>query len=579
MRVLPPVPRWDSGGGKDPKEEYQKMAEVMEKTGQAAALGEAPAQEKKSLGQKWKAIPRKKRRRFVRWVVVLLVLAAVGFGAWKLLGKNKEPEMEAVTDMVQYGSITATVEGSGLTKAKNSETITLATSGIVQEVFVTEGQMVNEGDPLFIVESEDARTAVDKARSNLEGLQKQMTALQKDIAGLNLAPTYSGKLMDTVTLNPGDTISKGMKVATLADDTQLRLTQYYSYAYEGVLKAGQQVDVSIPALMTTLTGTVERVNMVSRITAEGSRLFSAEIVLNNPGTLTAGMTASATAAADGETVYPYEAAELEYNRIGDLCSTVNGTVISSALVDYLQVKAGQVLVRIDGEDSENEIFSLQERIDEAQKELDSAEKNLANCEAVAPISGTVMGLMLTQGMEVSANTGAVTIADTSTIIVDATVDERNVSYVKPGMSVTIDRWGSTFYGTVESLSLNSKAENGVAVYPMVITVDNYDGTLMTGSYINYSLVASQSDNCLVAPIQCVKTVTLDDGTVSDVVFVQGQRPETAVDVDLEMMGVPEGFWAVPVETGIADDYYVEIKSGVEADTVVFTQMMTTQYWG
>ena len=56
MRVLPPVPRWDSGGGKDPKEEYQKMAEVMEKTGQAgaAALGETPAQEKKPLGQKWK---------------------------------------------------------------------------------------------------------------------------------------------------------------------------------------------------------------------------------------------------------------------------------------------------------------------------------------------------------------------------------------------------------------------------------------------------------------------------------------------------------------------------------------------
>jgi len=51
-----------------------------------------------------------------------------------------------------------------------------------------------------------------------------------------------------------------------------------------------------------------------------------------------------------------------------------------------------------------------------------------------------------------------------------------------------------------------------------------------------------------------------------------------VEVDLEMMGVPEGFWAVPVETGIADDYYVEIKSGVEADTVVFTQMMTTEVW-
>lgn len=559
------------------------MAEVMEKTGTSAPEeANPPAAEKKSLGQKWKAMPRKKRRRIVRWIVTVVILAALALGGWKLWQKffsEGEVEMEAVTDVVTYGSITSSVEGSGLTKAKNSETITLATAGVVEKVYVTEGQMVNEGDPLFIVDSDDARTAVEKARSELEGLEKQMSTLMKDIAGLNLAPAYPGKLMDCVILNPGDEIVKGQKVATLADDTVLRFTQYYSYAYEGMLYAGQSVNVSIPALMTTLTGTVEQVNMVSRITPQGSRLFSAEIVVENPGTLTAGMAASATVSVDGETVYPYESAELQYNRVGDLCSTVSGTVISSGLVDYLQVSAGQVLVRIDGEDSENEIFTLQERIDNAAEELESAEKNLANCEAVAPISGTIMGLMLSEGMEVAANTGAVTIADMSTIIVDATVDERNVSYVKPGMSVDVDRWGTTYFGVVDSLSLNSTAQNGVASYPMVISVDNYDGTLMMGSYVNYSLVASQNDNCLVVPIQCVKSVTLEDGTVSDVVFVQGDRPETAVDVDLEMMGVPEGFWAVPVETGIADNYNVEIRSGVEDGTVVFTQMVTSQYWG
>ena len=553
------------------------MAEVMEQK-ELSPAGAEPVVEKKSPKEKWKAIPRKKRRRAIRWIVVLAVLAAIVFGAWKLLGNKSEPEMQAVTDVVQYGSITSTVEGSGLTKAKNSESITLATAGVVQEVFVTEGQQVNAGDPLFIVDSESARTAVEKARSDLEGLQKQMSALQKDIAGLNLAPTYPGKLMDTVKLNPGDTISKGEKVATLADDTKLRLTQYYSYAYEGLITAGQSVEVSIPALMTSVTGTVEQVHMVSRVTAEGSRLFSAEIVLENPGTLTAGMTASATVTAGGETAYPYETGSLEYNRVGDLCSTVNGTVISSALVDYLQVSAGQVLVRIDGEDSEGEIFALQERIDNAQKELESAEKNLANCEAVASISGTVMGLMLSPGMEVEANTAAVTIADTSTIIVDATVDERNVSYVKPGAYVEVNQWDTVYSGVVESLSLNSQAENGVARYPMVISVDNYDGTLMTGSYINYSMVASQNDNCLVVPIQCVRTVTMPDGSAGDVVFVQGDRPENAIDLEMPVDGVPEGFWAVPVETGIADDYYVEIKSGVEADTVVFTQMMTTEFW-
>ena len=555
------------------------MAEVMEKD---MSIPEAePQTEKKSFKEKWRGLPKKKRRRIVRWIVTLVILAALVLGGWMLWKKffsGGEAKTEVVTDTVQYGSITSMVEGSGLTKAKNSESITLATAGIVQEVYVTEGQQVMEGDPLFIVESEGARTAVESARSELEGLQKQMSALQKDIAGLNLAPTYPGKLMECATLNPGDTISKGQKVATLADDTVLRLTQYYSYAYEGMLYAGQSVDVSIPALMTSLTGTVEQVHMVSRITPEGSKLFSAQITVANPGTLTAGMTASATVTVDGETVYPYEAAELEYNRVGDLCSTVSGTIISSSLVDYLQVSAGQVLVRIDGEDSESEIFALQERIDDAAEKLATAEKNLANCEAVAPISGTVMGLMLSPGMEFGDNTAALTISDMSTIIVDATVDERNVSYVRPGMSVEVDRWGTVYYGVVESLSLNSQAENGVARYPMVISVDNYDGTLMTGSYINYSLTASQNDNCLVVPIQCVKTVTLPDGSAGDVVFVQGERPENAVEVDLEMVGVPEGFWAVPVETGIADDYYVEIKSGVEADTVVFTQVMTTQVW-
>ena len=553
------------------------MAEVMEKELQTAE----PQTEKKSLKEKWKDMPKKKRRRIRNRIIALVVLAALAFGGWTLWKKvfsEEEGEMEVVTDTVQYGSITSMVEGSGLTKAKNSESITLATAGTVQEVYVTEGQMVNEGDPLFLVESEGARTAVDSARTELEGLQKQMSTLQKDIAGLNLAPTYPGKLMECATLNPGDTIAKGQKVATLADDTTLRLTQYYSYAYEYKIYEGQEVQVSIPNLMTLIPGTVEKVHMVSRITPEGSKLFSAEITIKNPGTLTAGMTATAYILENGEEIYPYEAAELEYNRVGDLCSTVSGTVLSSDLVDYLQVSAGQVLVRIDGEDSESEIFALQERIDDAAEKLATAEKNLANCEAVAPISGTVMGLMLSPGMEFSDNTAALTIADTSTIIVDATVDERNVSYVKPGAYVEVDQWGSVYSGVVDSLSLNSRAENGVARYPMVISVDNYDGTLMTGSYINYSLTASQNDNCLIVPIQCVKTVTMEDGSAGDVVFVQGDRPDNAVEVDLEMVGVPEGFWAVPVETGIADEYYVEIKSGVEADTMVFTQMVTTQVW-
>lgn len=565
----------------DREQKTETVQAAPEAAPEAAPAPEAAAEtEKTSLWKKWRGLPRKKRRKIVRWFIILLILIAIGLGVRYFLSqKNSGEQSEVLTDVVQYNSITSTVEGSGLTKAKDSETITIATTGTVSEVFVSEGDTVEPGTPLFIIDSDTARTAVDKARQDVLGREKQLNALLKDVAGLNLSAGYPGKLLETVDLNPGDTITKGQKVAVLADDTRLRLTQYYSYAYEGQIYQGQSVDVSIPALMSALPGTVEAVHMVSRITPEGTKLFSADILVENEGALSAEMAASATVAVDGETVYPYEPGKLEYFRTGDLNSTVNGTVISSSLVDYLQVAAGQVLVRIDGEDSEAEIFSAQQSLEEAQKELETAEKNLANCSAVASIAGKVIGLTMKPGDEIAANTTVVTISDTSSLLINATVDERNVSAVQVGTMVDLDQWGTTAMGTVESVSLSSTINNGVATYPMVISVDNSEETLQVNSYINYSLTASENDNCLVLPLQSVRTVSTEEGETLTVVYVKGDKPENAVEGVMIDEMIPEGFWPVAVEIGISDNYNVEIKSGVEEGTEVFTQVQISSSWG
>ena len=555
------------------------MSEIMEKENVTPAAAEtAPATAPK--GGKGGAASKKKRRLVRRIVALVLVAAIAGGGVVYYKKKNAGPGSEIGTAEIYYGAISSVVEGSGLVKAKNSETITLTTAGTVMDVFVEEGQMVQQGDPLFTIDSPNATAEVKKARDEVDGYQKQINTLQKDIAGLNLSPSYAGKLMEVVTLNPGDEISKGTKVATLADDTKMRLEQYYSYAYAGDLKAGQTVDVSIPALMTTVQGTVEAVHMVSRITPEGSKLFSAEIVIPNEGVLAKDMVATATATVNGETVYPYEAAKLEYYRVGDLNSTVSGTVISSSLVDYLSVKPGQVLVRIDGEDSETEIFTAQQNLEEAQKKLEAAQKNLDNCNAVAPISGQVIGLSVTPGQELQANSTLVTISDTSTVTISATVDERNISYIKTGMSVNLDQWGTSAFGTVETVSLSSTVNNGVASYPITISADNMDGTLQVNSYVNYQIQASQNDNCLLVPIQAVRTVGLEDGSSATVVYIKADsQPDNALELPYQDEEIPSGFYPVQVEIGIQDTYNVEIKSGLNEGDTVYTQMMTSEAWG
>ena len=99
------------------------------------------------------------------------------------------------------------------------------------------------------------------------------------------------------------------------------------------------------------------------------------------------------------------------------------------------------------------------------------------------------------------------------------------------------------------------------------------------SYVDYTITASENDNCLVLPLQCVRTVTQEDGTTLNVVFVKGDRPDNAVDTPMLTRRSRSGFWAVPVEIGISDNSNVEIKSGVEEGTEVFTQIQSMEAWG
>ena len=180
-----------------------------------------------------------------------------------------------------------------------------------------------------------------------------------------------------------------------------------------------------------------------------------------------------------------------------------------------------------------------------------------------------------------ASTAILTIADTSQLIVNATVDERNVSYVKAGMPVDLNQWDEAMgMGTVDTVSLSSTVNNGVATYPMTIALDNTEGTFQVNSYVDYNITASQNDNCLLLPLQSVRTVSTEEGDSLQVVYVQSDtEPENMVEGVIADEEIPEGYYPIEVEIGISDNYNVEIRSGVEEGMVVFTQMQMSNSWG
>ena len=498
--------------------------------------------------------PKKKRKGRGKTIAGILIVAAIAIAlvvlVWYFVFREDGSKGEVMTDFVTRGSIQSMVEGSGTTKAKDSATVTPG-SGTILELFVQEGDQVTAGQQLYRMDDTTARDAVTEAQKSVDNCNKELQAVYDKIAELSITAPHAGNLREVADLKVGDTVKEGDTIATLVNDTKLRLSLYYSYAYEGDIKVGQTAQISIPAIMAPVTGKVEQINKVRFVSPEGATHFEVVLVLDNPGTLAEGMDASAgLTAADGTPIYPYQNGKLEYYESTKITAKATGPVERVSLLDYGDVKAGQLLVQLGAKDTDEEIASKENALKAAQEKLEEATKELEKYNAVAPIDGTVLQCSLTEGQEVSSGQG-ITIADTSQMIIEIQVDERNARYIKAGMMVDINQYGTPYVGIVESVSMTASGENGVASIPAVVTVDNYDGSMIPGTYAEYSFVASESEDCLTVPVQAVKYVS----------FANVQLPET-LDAD-PSAGMDDGM----MDDGMMDDGMMDggmVDDGVEA---------------
>ena len=236
--------------------------------------------------------------------VVAAVLGTVGYGLYNFLSGSDEAS-EIYSQPAYIGSIQSKVSGSGTAMAKESAAITLSQGGTVQEVYVTAGDIVTAGQPLYSIFSQAAQDEVDSAQKKVDDLNQELADLYENMNNLTVRAPFAGKLQDVEKFELEEQVGTGSTVATLVNDRKLKLSLYFSYAYENEIKTGQKVSVSVPAVMQTFEGQVEDIHKVSYISPEGGVHFEVVVVFDNPGTLTAGMDASASmTASDGSPIYP-----------------------------------------------------------------------------------------------------------------------------------------------------------------------------------------------------------------------------------------------------------------------------------
>ncbi len=493
--------------------------------------------------------PKKKKRRgrvktILSLVLTAAVIASTAGGLWYFVFRQTDTKGEILTDTAEIGSISAKVEGNGLTRARQSATVA-PVSGTVLEVLVKEGDTVTKDQLLYRMDDAKAREGVAEAQKAVDNCLKEIQTLQetaqKKLADLTVKAPHAGNLREVAAWKAGDTVSAGDAIATIVNDTKLRLSLYYSYAYEASIQVGQTAQISIPAIMGERTGKVEQINRVRFVSPEGAAHFEVVFVLDNPGTLTEGMEASAAITGkDGAPIYPYQNGKLAFYETTAVKVKEGGTVEQFQLLNYADIKAGQVLLQVKAQDNREEMTAKEEALKAAQEKLNQASEELAKFNGLSPIDGTVLSCSLTAGQEVESGQG-ISIADTSQMTVDINVDERNARFLQKGMEVELDQYGTPYVGTVESVSMTAKGENGVATVPAVLKVDNPDGSMIPGTYVNYSFIASQSDHCLTVAASAVQNVSFANVTLPD---------------NLDAPALPEEPWT-PEESGMPEERPVE----------------------
>ena len=502
-------------------------------------------------------------RNIILLVLILIILAGGGYGVYRLF--FYEEPMEIVTGTTKRDSITTVIEGTATTEPTVFQMLTIPVSGTVREVLVSQGDEVQVGDALYTIDTTDLDKDIADVESSIANYETQLATYNENLANMTVTAPFSGKLINTTTVITGDTVNSGSRIATIVDDSKMKLALYFNNSYMDYVKKGMSAEVSIPQYMTTLTGTVTAIDNVSYISGEGTVCFKVTVTVDNPGSLTQGLEATATIISDGLVISPADSGALDYNQTKSVTAKVGGTIDYMNVQDYLKVSSGEVLVVLSNDSYANQITTLEKQIASAKLNLEDLQENLADCEPKASVAGTVIFVRIEAGDSVNAGTSAMAIYNTDTMQIEADISESDNDLITEGMTVKITKSGSsgtTFTGTVTKKSLEATASNGVAYFPTTITIES-NGALSPGIYVTYSITAAEASDVVLAPI-----AALQQTTAGTCLFIQaGTKPDDAVELKAGV--VPDGFYAVPVETGLTSNNYVEIKSGANEGVTVF----------
>ena len=485
---------------------------------------------------------KKKRRKIIRTVISIVgVLALVlVIGVTVLQRRVREEFASLDLDILSYevttGTISTVVSGSGTLQNVDTESVHFPAGVELTEILVGYGDAVETGKLIAIVDMGTVRTAMSELQTTIENLDEQISDAEGDKVSSYIKAGVAGRvkiLHADIGTNVADAMVEHGGVAVLSLDGFMAVDIETDALTVGdpvtVIRAdGQEIEGAVEyavggkaTVLVTDNGPMFDEEVTVQVEA-GNTVGSGKLYIHNPLSVTG----------------------------------YAGTVSRVNVKENQTVNASTKLFTLTNRETSANYDTLLRQRQEAEETLLELLKIQRSGGIAAPITGSIYSVADLETEAEEELTEVAVISPDVSMSVTITVDESDILSLEVGQEtdVVIKSIGDdTVSGTVTEIDKSGASGS----YTAVVTFDKIAG-MLPGMTASVDVRIEGVDDAIIIPVDALNRTSA------------GAYVYTAYDEETQQYG-----GRVDVITGLSNDNYVEIKSGLlVGDTVYYTEKQT-----
>lgn len=458
--------------------------------------------------------------------LLAIVLAGAGYGAYAAFfaGDSQTEEPELQTTVVREGDLVLYASGSGTLIAGEEIELGFGTGGTVAELYVAAGDVVTAGDVLAV--------------------QADQEELEATVASDQLAVIDAQEALDALYEDAELAAAQAQLDLANAQDVLEDAQRTWQYQQEGY-RASSVTITAAKAELSLAESEMSRAEKRAHACGSSSDPDCAQAYKNYAAAVQSYW--SALANVNWYTGHPTETQQA----LLDADVALAQAELDAALREYERIAEGP---------DPNDVTKLELQLAKAEKDLALSQRNLEDSVLVAPTDGTILTVTAEEGENVSG--AFITMADLSDLYMEVFLDETDLDNVKQGyeIEVVFDALpDSIFGGEIIQVDPSLYTSGMISAIRALASLDTSEqaeaGTLLIGMNATVDVIGGRAEGVALLPVEALRELSAGEYAVF---VMENDKPRLT-----------------PVEVGLMDLSFAEIKSGVEVGDVVTTGIVDT----